>query len=154
MPPKKKIKLVKGQQRLQISTSNLEILGNSDHSDEHESHDMKYPESSSSLSTSAKTNSLTGSLSESSSCKALHHNFLEIVLARVSGIKFICGFCCGVYCQYCCDCHREVWSRSGVFASNGIVFHMDKDGDSDWIYILFCVSTTSQDQYLKKKRML
>ena len=64
---KKKIKLVKGQQQLQISTSNLEILGNSDHSDGHESHDTEYPELSLSLSTSATTNSSAGSLSESSS---------------------------------------------------------------------------------------
>ena len=95
MPPKKKIKLVKGQQRLQISTSNLEILGNSDHSDGHESYDMEYPESSLSLSTSATTNSLAGSSSESSSRRrgttTSWRSFGESKWHSYS--EFICGFC-------------------------------------------------------------
>ena len=119
MPPKKKIKLVKGQQRLRISTSNLELLGNSDHSDGHESHDTEYPESSLSLSMSATTNSSAGSSSESSSHRrgttTFWRSFDESKWRRIHSWLLLKPD--GVYCQYCCHCHREVRSRSGVFVT-------------------------------------
>ena len=118
MPPKK-IKLVKGQQRLQISTSDLEILGNSDHSDGHESHDTEYPESSLSLSTSATTNSSAGSSSESFSHRrgttTSWRSFGESKWRRIHPWLLLKPD--GVYCQYCCHCHREVRSCSGVFVT-------------------------------------
>ena len=92
MPPKKKIKLVKGQQQLRISTSNLELLGNSDHSNGHESHDTEYPKSSLSLSTSATTNS-SAEVRQSPPAIGVAPQLLGDRLARVSGAEFIRGFC-------------------------------------------------------------
>ena len=100
---KEEDKLVKGQQWLRISTSYLELLGNSDHLDGHESHDTEYPELSLSLSTSATTNSSAGSSSESSSHRrgtttswrsygeSKWHRIHPWLLLKLDG----------VYCQYC-----------------------------------------------------
>ena len=162
MPPKKKIKLVKGQQRLRISTSNLQLLGNSDHSDGHESHDTEYPESSLSLSTSATTNSLAGSSSESSSHRrgtttswisfgeSKRHRIHPWLLLKPDG----------VYCQYCCHCHQEVRSCSGVFVTKDTPCYRLLSAVS-WLlmilsfiprkmvtmteFIYICVSTTTMD---------
>ena len=118
MPPKKKIKLVKGQQQLRISTSNLELLGNSDHSDGHESHETDYPESSLSLSTSATTP--RQEVRQSPPAIGVAPQLLGDRLARGRWCRIHPWLLLkpdGVYCQYCCHCHREVRSRSGVFVT-------------------------------------
>ena len=171
MPPKKKINLVKGQLQLRISTSNLELLGNSDHSNGHESHDTEYPESSLSLSMSATTNSSAGSSSESSSHRrgttTSWRSFGESKWRRIHPWLLLKPD--GVYCQYCCHCHREVRSRSGVLVtkpytgnrpdklsrlgscSTHLVFHTEEDGDNDWIYIYLCFNYLSEPVFLKKE---
>lgn len=110
MPPKKKLKLTKGQQILGISssTSRLEVRANSDHGD------SDYPAESSSSGTVATFSSRSSSESSSSNRRGTTASWRSFGESKWRDIHaWLLVRDDGVYCKYC----THFGGRSGVFVS-------------------------------------